>query len=42
MTPDILTVAGRYFDFERPHKCEIGIEEIAHALSHIAGIQARP
>lgn len=35
MTPDILTVAGRYFDFERPHKCEIGIEEIAHALSHI-------
>lgn len=35
MTPDILTAAGRYFDFERPHECQIGIEEIAHALSHI-------
>ncbi len=35
MSPDILTAAGRYFDFTRPHECEIGIEEIAHALSHI-------
>lgn len=35
MTPDILTAAGRYFDFVRPHECEIGIEEVAHALSHI-------
>ncbi len=35
MTPDILTAAGRYFDFVRPDQCEIGIEEIAHALSHI-------
>lgn len=35
MTPDILTAAGRYFDFVRPHECEIGIAEIAHALSHI-------
>lgn len=29
MTADILTAAGRYFDFEEPHACEIGIEEIA-------------
>lgn len=35
MSPDILTAAGRYFDFVRPETCEIGIEEIAHALSHI-------
>ena len=35
MRPDILTAAGRYFDFTRPHECEIGIEEIAHALSHV-------
>lgn len=35
MTPDILTAAGRYFDFLRPDQCQIGIEEIAHALSHI-------
>lgn len=35
MTPDILTAAGRYFDFLRPHECQIGIDEIAHALSHI-------
>jgi hypothetical protein len=35
MTPDILTAAGRYFSFERPDQCEIGIDEVAHALSHI-------
>lgn len=35
MRPDILTAAGRYFDFVHPHQCEIGIEEIAHALSHV-------
>lgn len=25
MSPDILTVAGRYFDFVRPEQCDIGI-----------------
>ena len=35
MRPDILTAAGRYFDFERPSESVIGISEIAHALSHI-------
>lgn len=35
MTPEILTAAGRYFDFVQPDRCEFGIEEIAHALSHI-------
>lgn len=31
----ILTAAGRYFDFKHPERCDIDIEEIAHALSHI-------
>lgn len=35
MRPDILTAAGRYFDFLHPEDCEIEIDEIAHALSHI-------
>lgn len=35
MSPDILTAAGRYFDFMQPDRCEFGIEEISHALSHI-------
>jgi hypothetical protein len=35
VNPDILTAAGRYFDFTQPKACEFGIEEIAHALSHI-------
>ena len=35
MKPDILTVAGNYFDFTEPDRCTFGIMEIAHALSHI-------
>lgn len=35
MQPNILTAAGRYFDFLAPERSEIGIEEIAHALSQI-------
>lgn len=35
MTPDILTAAGRYFDFTRPEDCNFDVDEIAHALSHI-------
>ena len=35
MRPTILTAAGGYFDFSDPVASEIGIGEIAHALSHI-------
>lgn len=35
MRTDIQTAAGRYFDLLRPNDNHFGIEEIAHALSHI-------
>ena len=35
MSPTILTAGGNYFDFTDPGASLFGIEDIAHALSHI-------
>lgn len=35
VTPDILTVKGHFFNFIHPTRSRFGIDEIAHALSHI-------